>query len=115
MVVATLANTGERIAAPLTLQSRSWHVFLKVKPMTDVTQTLSQIEQGDPRAAEQLLQVVYDELRKLAAQELRREEAGQTLQAAALVHEGSPLPSFVNGHAYNYSVPGEDAGECAMA
>lgn len=55
--------------------------------MSDVTQILSQIEQGDPSAAEQLLPLVYDELRKLAAQKLTNEKPGQTLQATALVHE----------------------------
>jgi RNA polymerase sigma factor (TIGR02999 family) len=48
---------------------------------------LSAIEQGDPRAAEQLLPLVYDELRRLAAQKLAQEKPGQTLQATALVHE----------------------------
>ena len=55
--------------------------------MTDVTRILSAIEQGDPHAAEQLLPLVYDELRKLAAVRLAREKPGQTLQATALVHE----------------------------
>ena len=55
--------------------------------MTDVTQILSQIESGDPSAAEQLLPLVYDELRKLAAAKLAQEKPGQTLQATALVHE----------------------------
>ena len=55
--------------------------------MSDVTRILSAIEQGDPRAAEQLLPLVYDELRKLAAQRLANEKPGQTLQATALVHE----------------------------
>jgi RNA polymerase sigma factor (TIGR02999 family) len=55
--------------------------------MTDVTRILSAIEQGDPRAAEQLLPLVYDELRKLASQRLAHEKPGQTLQATALVHE----------------------------
>jgi RNA polymerase sigma factor (TIGR02999 family) len=55
--------------------------------MTNVTRILSAIEQGDPRAAEQLLPLVYDELRKLAAQRLAQERPGQTLQATALVHE----------------------------
>ena len=55
--------------------------------MNDVTRILSAIEQGDPRAAEQLLPLVYDELRKLAEQKLTREKPGQTLQATALVHE----------------------------
>jgi RNA polymerase sigma factor (TIGR02999 family) len=55
--------------------------------MTDVTRILSALEQGDPQAAEQLLPLVYDELRKLAAQRLAEEKPGQTLQATALVHE----------------------------
>jgi RNA polymerase sigma factor (TIGR02999 family) len=55
--------------------------------MSDVTRILSQIEQGDPAAAEQLLPLVYDELRKLAAAKLAQEKPGQTLQATALVHE----------------------------
>ena len=55
--------------------------------MTDVTQILSQIEQGDPSAAEELLPLVYDELRKLASAKLAHEKPGQTLQATALVHE----------------------------
>ena len=55
--------------------------------MNDVTRILSAIEQGDPQAAEQLLPLVYDELRKLAAQRLAQERPGQTLQATALVHE----------------------------
>ena len=55
--------------------------------MNDVTRVLSAIEQGDPKATEQLLPLVYDELRKLAAQKLSQEKPGQTLQATALVHE----------------------------
>src|SRR6516162_9801787 len=55
--------------------------------MSDVTRILSAIERGDPAAAEQLLPLVYDELRKLAAQRLGQEKPGQTLQATALVHE----------------------------
>jgi RNA polymerase sigma factor (TIGR02999 family) len=55
--------------------------------MTDVTRILSAIEQGDPQAAAQLLPLVYDELRRLAAQRLAQEKPGQTLQATALVHE----------------------------
>jgi RNA polymerase sigma factor (TIGR02999 family) len=55
--------------------------------MPDVTRILSQIESGDPAAAEQLLPLVYDELRKLAAAKLTHEKPGQTLQATALVHD----------------------------
>src|SRR3954449_7883040 len=55
--------------------------------MSDVTRILSAIEQGDPSAAEQLLPLVYEELRKLAIQKMAQEAGGQTLQATALVHE----------------------------
>src|ERR1700704_687169 len=55
--------------------------------MSDVTRILSAIERGDPHAAEQLLPLVYDELRKLAAERMAQERPGQTLQATALVHE----------------------------
>ena len=55
--------------------------------MSDVTRILSQIESGDPVAAEQLLPLVYEELRKLASAKLANEKPGQTLQATALVHE----------------------------
>ena len=55
--------------------------------MSDVTQILSQIEEGDPSAAEHLLPLVYAELRRLAQQKLSHERRGQTLQATALVHE----------------------------
>jgi RNA polymerase sigma factor (TIGR02999 family) len=67
--------------------------------MTEVTQLLVAIEQGDERAAEVLLPVVYAELRKLAAQKIAREKPGQTLQATALVHE-----------AYLRLVGGDDPG-----
>ena len=55
--------------------------------MTEVTRILSRIDEGDPQAADQLLPLVYDELRRLAAQRLAHEKPGQTLQATALVHE----------------------------
>src|SRR5262245_65562090 len=55
--------------------------------MSEVTRILSAIDQGDPSAAEQLLPLVYDELRQLAAQKLAQEKPGQTLQPTALVHE----------------------------
>src|SRR5947208_13582307 len=54
---------------------------------SDVTRILSAIEQGDPHAAAQLLPLVYEEVRKMAAQRLAQEKPGQTLQATALVHE----------------------------
>src|SRR6516165_6379366 len=55
--------------------------------MTEVTRILDRIREGDPHAAEKLLPLVYDELRKLAAQKFVQEKPGQTLQATALVHE----------------------------
>src|SRR3954469_1031268 len=55
--------------------------------MNEVTRVLSAIERGDPQAAEQLLPLVYDELRNLAARRIAHEKSGQTLQATALVHE----------------------------
>src|SRR5437762_14243868 len=55
--------------------------------MGDVTRILADIERGDPKAADQLLPLVYDELRKLAAAKLAQEKPGQTLQATALVHD----------------------------
>jgi RNA polymerase sigma factor (TIGR02999 family) len=58
-----------------------------VLPMSEVTRILSAIERGDPHAAEDLLPLVYDELRQLAATRLAQEAPGQTLQATALVHE----------------------------
>src|SRR5215218_2229945 len=58
-----------------------------LKPMSAVTQVLAAVERGDTHAAEQLLPLVYEELRKLAAQRLAGEKPGQTLQPTALVHE----------------------------
>jgi RNA polymerase sigma factor (TIGR02999 family) len=55
--------------------------------MNEITRVLSAVERGDPQAAEQLLPLVYDELRKLAADRMAREKPGQTLEATALVHE----------------------------
>src|SRR5438093_8953100 len=57
------------------------------RTMKEITRILSAIEQGDPSAADQLLPLVYDELRRLAAERLAHEKPGQTLQATALVHE----------------------------
>src|SRR6476660_5612514 len=77
---------------PGTATTGAWCLPPLWKPVTlllmnDVTQILNAIEQGNPQAAEQLLPLVYDELRKLAAQKLAQEKPGQTLQATALVHE----------------------------
>ena len=71
-------------------------------PMSDVTRILSEIESGDPVAAEQLLPLVYDQLRKLAAAKLAQEKPGQTLQATALVHDAYlRLVGPANGRGFN--------------
>lgn len=81
--------------------------------MTDVTQIISQIEQGDPSAAEQLLPLVYGELRKLANAKLAQEKPGQTLQATALVHDaylrlvGSSNDTSWNGRAHFFGAATE--------
>ena len=81
--------------------------------MTEVSRILSAIEQGDPRAAEQLLPLVYDELRKLAAIRLAAEPSGQTLTATALVHEaylrlvgGTPARDW-NGRGHFFAAAAE--------
>jgi RNA polymerase sigma factor (TIGR02999 family) len=81
--------------------------------MNDVTRLLSAIEHGDPQAAEQLLPLVYDELRELAAQRLAQEKPGQTLQATALVHEaylrlvGDGQPRDWNGRGHFFAAAAE--------
>ena len=80
-----------------------------VRGMSEVTQILSAIEGGDPQAAEKLLPLVYEELRKLAAAKLAQEKPGQTLQATALVHEAyvrlvdveTPQSFSTRGHFYS--------------
>ena len=80
--------------------------------MSDVTRILSQIESGDPSAAEQLLPLVYDELRKLAAARLAQEKPGQTLQATALVHEAFLRLVVSPGKAIpGQASPGRKSGE----
>jgi RNA polymerase sigma factor (TIGR02999 family) len=74
-------------AAGILRQADARVCLLVVPPMTDVTRILSAMEHGDPHAAAQLLPLVYDELRELAAHRLAHEKPGQTLQATALVHE----------------------------
>jgi RNA polymerase sigma factor (TIGR02999 family) len=69
------------------LDRRSQQPTSGYRGMNEVTQILNAIEQGDPQAAEQLLPLVYQELRTLAAQRMAQERPGQTLQATALVHE----------------------------
>src|SRR5215471_12318810 len=81
--------------------------------MSDVTHILSAIEQGDPHAADQLLPLVYEELRKLAAAKMAQERAGQTLQATALVHEawlrlvGSDAAKGWNGRGHFFGAAAE--------
>src|SRR5947199_325585 len=83
--------------------------------MADVTQALDAIGRGDPHAAEGLLPLVYDELRRLASQKLAREKPGQTLQATALVHEaylrlvasGPPREQHWNGRGHFFAAAAE--------
>src|SRR3954462_12906917 len=80
--------------------------------MNDVTHILSAIDHGDPQAADKLLPLVYDELRRLAAQRLAQEKPGQTLQATALVHEaylrlvGADDPGW-GGHGHFFAAAAE--------
>jgi RNA polymerase sigma factor (sigma-70 family) len=95
--------------------------------MSEVTRILSAIEQGDPHAADQLLPLVYDALRKLAAHKLAREAPGQTLQATALVHEAylrlvaSPGPELASpgrelaSPGRKLASPGRKSGEVRFA
>ena len=82
--------------------------------MSEVTRILGRIESGDPQAAEQLLPLVYDELRKLAAQKLTHEAPGQTLQATALVHEAY-LRLVGDGQALQWDSRGHFFGAAAEA
>src|SRR5262245_3417505 len=81
--------------------------------MADVTQILSAIEAGDPKAAAELLPLVYDELRKLATARLAEEKPGQTLQATALVHEaylrlvGGAQPQDWDGRGHFFAAAAE--------
>ena len=77
-------------------------VYARPQGMSDATQLLNAVEQGDPTAAEKLLNIVYEELRRLAASKMAKESPGQTLQPTALVHEawlrlvGANNPKFEN-------------------
>ena len=82
--------------------------------MTDVTRILSAIEEGDPSAADQLLPLVYEELRKLAAQKMAQEKPGQTLQATGLVHEAY-LRLVDNEKAQHWNSRGHFFGAAAEA
>jgi RNA polymerase sigma factor (TIGR02999 family) len=81
--------------------------------MYEVTEILSAIDEGDPRAAEQLLPLVYAELRQLAAQKLAQEKPGQTLQATALVHDA--YLRLVGGNAQNWENRGHFFAAAAEA
>src|SRR5262245_20163531 len=74
-------------SAPLLLVCLPPFRLVESRVMAEVTQILEAIKQGDPHAAAQLMPLVYDELRRLAAQNLAHEKPGQTLDATALVHE----------------------------
>src|SRR2546430_5985474 len=87
---------------------------VSVPPMNEVTRVLSAIEGGDPHAAEQLLPLVYQELRKLAAQKLAQEKPGQTLQATALVHEAY-LRLVDSDQAQHWNSRGHFFAACAEA
>lgn len=82
--------------------------------MSDVTRVLSEIEKGDPTAAQQLLPLVYEELRKLAAARMAEEKSGHTLQPTALVHEAY-LRLVGAGTAQNWSSRGHFFGAAAEA
>jgi RNA polymerase sigma factor (TIGR02999 family) len=81
--------------------------------VTEATRILQQIDAGDPRAAEQLLPLIYDELRRLAAQKLTHEQPGQTIQPTALVHEaylrlvGGDVPPNWNGRGHFFAAAAE--------
>src|SRR6185295_7932182 len=83
-----------------------------IKLMSEVTQLLSAIDAGDPKAADELLPLVYEELRKLAAASMANEKRGQTLQPTALVHEawlrlvGDANPKF-DGRAHFFAAAAE--------
>src|SRR5262245_23088135 len=83
--------------------------------MSEVTHILSQIETGDPQAAEKLLPLVYDELRKLAAAKLAHEIPGQTLQATALVHEAYLRLVGAGDHEQSWNSRGHFFGAAAEA
>src|SRR5262245_59440050 len=84
-MLRSLGSERTNLRPPTRATSRSWRGTLA--RMTDIRCILSAIEQGNPLAAQQLLPLVYDELRQLAVQKMAQEKPGHTLQATALVHE----------------------------
>ena len=93
--------------------SAAQHRAVKLWAMSDVTRILSQIEAGDAKASEQLLPLVYDELRKLAGSRLARERSDQTLQATGLVHEA--YLRLVSGEAQQWDSRGHFFAAAAEA
>src|SRR5829696_10512365 len=95
------------------MRARPGPARVRMAAMADVTQILNAIEQGDPKAAAELLPLVYDELRKLAAARLADEKPGQTLQPTALVHEayarlvGGTQPQDWNGRGHFFAAAAE--------
>jgi len=89
--------------------------------MSDITQILDRVQRGDSKAAEELLPLVYVELRRLAAAKMANEAAGHTLQPTALVHEawlrlgGSDAPSFQNRARFEASAPGVSGAMMTLA
>jgi RNA polymerase sigma factor (TIGR02999 family) len=112
----TRAARGVNAAAADLEFTHFWHLQSRLAiliHMSDVTRLLSQIENGNPAAADQLLPIVYQELRKLAASKLAHENPGQTLQATALVHEaylrlvGQAQPQEFDGRGHFFSAAAE--------
>jgi hypothetical protein len=83
--VAELAHVGKNLEADL--DCLAFQALITVPPLSDVTRILESIKHGDPKAADELLPLVYAELRKLAAYKMAQGAAGHTLQPTALVHE----------------------------
>src|SRR2546428_9428539 len=77
----------DRLHRPLVFSRPSSNGRFNIEPVSDVTRILEAAQQGDPKAADQLLPLVYEELRRLAAHKMANEAPGQTLQPTALVHE----------------------------
>jgi RNA polymerase sigma factor (TIGR02999 family) len=99
--VAYVCELAERPTRPIVWSCRQTRPAYS-GGLSEFTHILERVEQGDPKAAAELLPLVYDELRRLAAQKMARESAGHTLQPTALVHEawmrlgGDEAPSFQN-------------------
>src|SRR5271155_2368484 len=95
----SLARNDSRRSKPTGRRPRRSVALFFESIMNEVTRILHAIEAGDAQAAAQLLPLVYDELRQLAAQKLAHEKPGQTLDATALVHEAYLRLAAISGHA----------------